>query len=162
MPSTPCELVNPIRDLFDAAVRQYAIRLTCRGCRHSGSSQAVSNGELCARRALRRASWSAHQAVASPVNRPITSPAPPLFDWSLALLLRRKLRCSSKSTTVFPSTVIATIERRKENALSYSMKYTVADFPTKGLYIFRRGQVSAHLEFGVQPKRKILSPTIKR
>ncbi len=28
------DLANPIRDLFDAAVRQRNIRLTCRQCRH--------------------------------------------------------------------------------------------------------------------------------
>jgi hypothetical protein len=27
------DLVNPVRDLFDAAVRHYALKLTCRGCR---------------------------------------------------------------------------------------------------------------------------------
>lgn len=28
------ELANPIRDLFDAAVRHYAVKLTCTRCRH--------------------------------------------------------------------------------------------------------------------------------
>jgi hypothetical protein len=33
-PQSRRELANPIRDLFDAAVRHYTIKLTCTRCRH--------------------------------------------------------------------------------------------------------------------------------
>lgn len=31
----PRDLVNPLRDLFDAAVRQYATKLACKTCGHT-------------------------------------------------------------------------------------------------------------------------------
>jgi len=103
------ELANPIRDLFDAAVRQRNIRLTCRRCGHSAVLSAHALWWLCEREGWRmELGHVARRCVCSQCltksRRPVRSPAleavhapptdqslplPPESEWKRQLRRRR-------------------------------------------------------------------------